>query len=296
MDTKTPLTITSANFSPYLYGIAAIVCYALMSATVKGLSAYESIILITAWRYALGAVITLLAYACFRPALPGWNAVPFYLLWGAIQIVSVTTFFWALSRIPLATATALSFTGVLMMAPIARIILKESIEPVVIGATFVGFLGALLIIVGEARLFDDNATHDVLGYLAPLFSSFCHAVSVVLFRYRSHSEDAPAIAFFANTLPAIYVLPVFFILPAATTEGIYPWFLLVGLFGVGFWSLTTLSYAGGVPAARLAPLNYTQLIWAALIGFFLFNEAPQWQSWVGTGFIIASCLYVARRG
>ncbi|MEG9862291.1 MAG: DMT family transporter [Parvularculales bacterium] len=295
MDTKISSVAPSANLSPYLYGMIAIVCGALMNATVKGLSACASIILITSWRYALGAVIALLAYACFRPTLPGWNAVPFHLLRGAIQITTAVTFFWAISRIPLATATALSFTGVLMIAPVARIILKEPMKPIVIGATFVGFLGALLIIIGEARLFDENATHDVLGYLAPLFSSLCYSVSVVLLRYRSRSEDSAAIAFFANTLPALYVLPVFFILPAATTEGIYPWFLLAGLFGVSFWSLTTLSYAGA-PAARLAPLNYTQLIWAALIGFFLFNEAPHWQTWVGAGVIIASCLYVARRG
>jgi drug/metabolite transporter (DMT)-like permease len=56
--------------------------------------------------------------------------------------------------------------------------------------------------------------------------------------------------------------------------------------------LMTLAYARA-PAQRLAPLEYSALIWSGLFGSVFFSEYPGWQTWVGAVIIIGACLIVA---
>ena len=279
--------------SPYLHAAAAIFFASCMNAVIKGLSAYESVVVVTAWRYSLGACLALALWAIFRPKLPGWRAVPFHLLRGSFQIMSAGLFFWGVSVIPLATAAALGLTGTLMVGPLAWLLLKEPLKRDVIVGTLLGFGGALYIINFEADLFSANLEGPLFGYLAPIFASLFHSVSVVLLRFRSQSEDPIVVAFFANTLPALYVLPIFFLMNIQPVEGLIGGYVMAAFLGVSFWSLTTLAYSGAT-AAKLAPFTYTQLIWSALIGLAIFNEWPGIHTWIGASIIVAACLHVMR--
>ena len=153
--------------------------------------------------------------------------------------------------------------------------------------------GALYIINFEADLFSGNLEGPIFGYLAPIFESLFHSVSVVLLRFRSQSEDPIVVAFFANTLPALYVLPIFFLMELQPIDGLIGGYVIAAFLGVSFWSLTTLAYSGA-PAAKLAPFTYTQLIWSALIGLTIFGEWPGIHTWIGASIIVAACLYVMR--
>ena len=279
--------------SPYFIGAAAIFFASCMNAMIKGLSVYESVVVITAWRYTLGAILVILLWLIFRPPLPGWAAVPFHVFRGFFQISAASLFFWSVTQIPLATAAALGLTGTLMIGPLAWLLMREPLKRDVIGGTLVGFAGALFIVNTETQLLSGEIDGPVLGYLAPILASLCHALSVVLLRFRSQSEDPIVVAFFANTLPALYVLPVFFLMDAQPTLELFGGYILSAFFGVSFWSLTTIAYARA-PAAKLAPMTYTQLIWAAIIGFFLFGELPDASMWSGSAVIVAACFYVMR--
>lgn len=264
-----------------------------MNAMIKGLSVYESVVVITAWRYTLGAALVILLWLIFRPPLPGWSAVPFHVFRGFFQISAASLFFWSVTQIPLATAAALGLTGTLMIGPLAWLLMREPLKRDVIGGTLVGFAGALFIVNTETQLLSGQIDGPVLGYLAPILASLCHALSVVLLRFRSQSEDPIVVAFFANTLPALYVLPVFFLMDTQPTVELFGGYVLSAFFGVSFWSLTTIAYARA-PAAKLAPMTYTQLIWAAIIGFFLFGELPGASMWLGAAVIVSACFYVMR--
>ena len=279
--------------SPYFIGAAAIFFASCMNAMIKGLSVYESVVVITAWRYTLGATLVILLWLIFRPPLPGWAAVPFHVFRGFFQISAASLFFWSVTQIPLATAAALGLTGTLMIGPLAWLLMREPLKRDVIGGTLVGFAGALFIVNTETQLLSGEIDGPVLGYLAPILASLCHALSVVLLRFRSQSEDPIVVAFFANTLPALYVLPIFFLMDAQPTLELFGGYILSAFFGVSFWSLTTIAYARA-PAAKLAPMTYTQLIWAAIIGFFLFGELPDASMWSGSAVIVAACFYVMR--
>ena len=279
--------------SPYLHAAAAIFFASCMNAMIKGLSAHESVIVVTAWRYSLGACLALVLWTIFRPKLPGWQAIPFHLLRGFFQIMSAGLFFWGVSVIPLATAAALGLTGTLMVGPLAWLMLKELLKRDVIFGTLLGFGGALYIIHFEANLFAAELKGPLFGYLAPIFASLFHSVSVVLLRFRSQSEDPIVVAFFANTLPALYVLPVFFMMELQPLDDLVGGYVVAAFLGVSFWSLTTLAYSRA-PAAKLAPLTYTQLIWSSLIGLTLFGEWPGFNTWIGASIIVAACLFVMR--
>ena len=193
---------------------------------IKGLSVYESVVVITAWRYTLGAALVILLWLIFRPPLPGWSAVPFHVFRGFFQISAASLFFWSVTQIPLATAAALGLTGTLMIGPLAWLLMREPLKRDVIGGTLVGFAGALFIVNTETQLLSGQIDGPVLGYLAPILASLCHALSVVLLRFRSQSEDPIVVAFFANTLPALYVLPVFFLMDTQPTVELFGGYVL----------------------------------------------------------------------
>ncbi|MEC8157916.1 MAG: DMT family transporter [Pseudomonadota bacterium] len=279
--------------SPYFVGAAAIFFASCMNAMIKGLSVYESVVVITAWRYTLGATLVIVLWFIFRPPLPGWAAIPFHTFRGFFQISAASLFFWSVTQIPLVTAAALGLTGTLMIGPLAWLLMREPLNRDVIGGTLVGFAGALFIVNTETQLLSRNIDGPVLGYLAPILASLCHALSVVLLRFRSQSEDPIVVAFFANTLPALYVLPVFLFMDAQPTAELFGGYILSAFFGVSFWSLTTIAYARA-PAAKLAPITYTQLIWSATIGLLIFDELPGVPVWFGSAVIVAACAYVMR--
>ena len=279
--------------SPYFIGAAAIFFASCMNAMIKGLSVYESVVVITAWRYTLGAGLVIILWFIFRPPLPGWSAVPFHVFRGFFQISAASLFFWSVTQIPLATAAALGLTGTLMIGPLAWLLMREPLKRNVIGGTLVGFAGALFIVNTETQVLSGEIDGPVLGYLAPILASLCHALSVVLLRFRSQSEDPVVMAFFANTLPALYVLPVFFLMDAQPTLQLFGGYVLSAFFGVSFWSLTTIAYARA-PAAKLAPMTYTQLIWSAIIGLLFFGEFPGVSMWFGAAVIVAACIFVMR--
>ena len=95
-----------------------------------------------------------------------------------------------------------------------------------------------------------------------------------------------------GTLVAAPLLPFEWVTPA--------WGWDVALFvGMGIMAGTghyflTIAYSQA-PAAVISPFNYAQLIGAAILGYFIFNDVPDLWTWVGAGVIISSGLYLGHR-
>lgn len=259
-----------------------------MDAFIKYLAKHEVLWVIMAWRYFFGAIYTGCIFLYLRPVWLGLKSLPFHFFRSLLQLIAVGTFFWALTQISLVEATALGFTSVLMIAPIARIVLHEPITKISLLAVFVGFAGAIIIIsTGTADVNPDG--NSLLGYLCVLISSLFYAITLVLLRLRSRVENAITLVTTTNVIVAIIFLPVL-IIPATVPDlkqlSLYA---LAGVLGVGIWLLITLAYAKS-PASKLAPFEYTSLIWASLIGWQIFNEVPSAQFWVGALVIMLACI------
>ncbi len=278
-------------FSPVLIVAFCVLGGSGIDALVKGLAASVPIIVLLAWRFMFGAIYMLVAFRLARRARPSWRAIRFHTLRTGIHISSAFLFFWGITQLALAEATVLGFTAVLMVPPLGALILGEPISKWSLGAALIGFGGAALALsagTGGAP----EGTNRLLGAGAGLLSAFLYAVSLVLIRLRARREDPLTIAMFTNVLPALMLLP-FLIGSVGTVDLTYiPVFALLGAMGALLWFLMSYAY-GKAPAQRLAPLEYTALVWASIIGIFFFGEVPGWQLYLGALIIIAACLLVA---
>ena len=280
--------------APMLIAAFAILVGTGVDALVKGVAPDAGLQHLVAWRFLFGTVIAFAVFLAQRKPVPGWAAIRFHTLRGLLQLFCAFTFFYALTQLPLAVATTLGFTAALLVAPVARLLLGEKISPVAAGATLLGFAGVAFALSGQSGAGED-AGNQTLGLIALFSSTIGYAFVLVLLRMRALIEDATTIALFTNIVPALAMLPVTFGLFGAPDWYDLPIFALLGLLGYGVWYLATLAYVRA-PAQRLAPLEYTSLVWSALLGLIFFDEMPGWQLWVGAVVIITACLVVAFEG
>lgn len=288
--------LTRLLATPVLIACIAIAMGSAIDALVKGVAPGAGLHHLLAWRFLFGGVIALAVFRAKKRPRPSNEAIRFHTMRGLLQLFCAFTFFYALTQLRLAEATTLGFTAALLVAPVARVLLKEKITPVVAGATLIGFLGVILAVNGTGVTDDIVQTGNrTLGLVSIFASTIGYALVLVLLRMRATKEDATTIAMFTNVVPGLAMLPVtvgLFGFPALAS---IPLFLVLGVLGYSVWFLMTLAYARA-PAQRLAPLEYTALIWSALFGLIFFNEMPGWKLWAGAVVIIASCMIVAFEG
>lgn len=278
----------SPNHRGALWMLAAATGFTINSALVKelgsqGLDAFQ----IAFFRsvVALAAVLPLIAYS-------GWGQLrtqhPWLHLFRVISGVgAMVCAFFALTLLPLADVTALSFTTPLFATVLAVIFLGEVVRWRRWSATLVGFLGVLVMVRSGAGSFDPAA-------LLALAMAFGIAVAVVLVKRLPPSESQLAMLFYFGVGSTLFTA-----LPAAAVwQAPSDWQLLLligaGLFGLASQAMMIQAFRSG-EASFVAPFDYSKLITAGLIGFFLFAEVPDAWALAGAAIIVAATLYIARR-
>ncbi len=99
---------------------------------------------------------------------------------------------------------------------------------------------------------------------------------------------------FQNVGPMLLVSPFGLAVWQPPTAAHLGWFLVMGVLGVIGHILLTTAFAKA-EAARLAPLEYTALIWAAVIGYLSFGEVPTLATFAGAVLIIGAALVTSKR-
>ncbi len=204
-----------------------------------------------------------------------------------IHVVAMMTWFLAVSLMPLAEATALYFTAPFFATILAIMFLGEVVRARRWAAIAIGFAGALVVLRPGLQGFS-------LAAALVLTSAIFSAGSRITVRFLTHRTDPNAIVtwHFILLTPLTFIPAVFvWEWPEAHT---YPWLAaLAGLGTVGHLALTR-AYALA-EASQLAPLDFTQLLAVAAIGFLAFSEVPDIWTWVGGAVIAGSAVYMARR-
>ncbi|MEO1187772.1 MAG: DMT family transporter [Pseudomonadota bacterium] len=276
---------------PLLIALFAIGLGSGIDAIVKGVAPEAGLHHLLAWRFLFGGVIAFAVFRAQNRPAPSWEATRFHTFRGLIQLGGAFTFFYALMHLPLAVATIIGFTAALMVPFLAWMLMRERVSPVTLFATVIGFAGAALAITGRPQ---SGAASDqwILGAISCFAAAFLYALMLVMLRMRATKEDATTIAMFTNVVPGIAMLPVTLGFFGAVDWADILIFLMLGTLGYVMWYLMTLAYARA-PAQRLAPLEYTALIWSGIFGSVFFAEYPGWQTWLGAAIIIGACLIVA---
>ncbi len=210
-----------------------------------------------------------------------------------LMVVTTSSFFYALGRLPLADVFALSFTSPIFTAVFAAAFLKERVTPAIGGAIAMGFLGMLVIVFGASRGVA-GITYPPLALACALLSPVTYALSIVLLRAQTAQESISVIVTTQALLVALMLAPAVAVQFVWPSERDWLVFLLLGALG----SAGYLAFASGlkhITAARFSVVEYTGLLWAALLGQVFFRETPPVTVWLGAALIIAGCLVVVGR-
>lgn len=216
---------------------------------------------------------------------------------GMLSVCGMFGNFSALTRLPLADATAISFASPLITVALAAMVLKERVRIHRWTAVAVGFAGVIVMLVPH---FDvghyagiAGATAAV-GSLFALFSAVCNAGTVIQTRRLTQSETTSSIVFYFSLVCAIagaLTLPFAWYTPTLTE--------LAGLISLGVLGgvahiFLTESYRHAT-ASVVAPFDYSSMLWALVLGYWLFGELPSALVYLGASIVAGAGLYVIWR-
>lgn len=275
-----------------LRAAGAIFVLSVMDAVIKDLAARYPVFQVTFLRFAFGLVVALGALAAARPGRPSRETVIANAGRAALAVVTATTFFFALSELPLAEALVLTFLSPLFVALFGALMLGERPDRRILVALVAGFAGVL--VVASDQLGEGGRVRSLAGVAAALVSAVCYAFGLVLLRARAQRDPMTYIVFFQNLGPALILAGPAYAVWRAPSGADLALFALIGLLGVGGHFLMTSAFARAA-AARLAALEYTALIWAALLGYLFFAEIPTLGTAVGAALIVAGAIVASRR-
>jgi S-adenosylmethionine uptake transporter len=280
--------------APILAVAAAVGLGAALDAIIKHLGAETPAMMIAFLRFAAGSLVAAGIFAASGLRRINRRQLTFHAGRGLVIVVSATSFFYALTTMPLVEAVVIGFLAPLFVPIVAWALLKERPGTDSLVAAVAGFAGAAFAISGPAG--DVSAFPDRgLGAIAAFVAVVAYSLQLVLLRQRA-GEDGPALTtLLANVFPALFLAGpalTLYPLPPLTTA---PWFAMLGFLGAGLWLLMAWAYARA-PAATLAPIEYTALIWTAAFSLVLFDEFPRAQTILGGLVIAGACIWLAWRG
>ncbi len=280
------------QYGPALRAAAGIAVLSVMDAVIKGMSAFYSTFQVASLRFLCGSLIATGVVVVMRPGWPSRETIRANLLRSVAAVITAITFFYALGQLPLAETLVLSFLSPMFIAVFGLLMLKEKVDSRIIVAIVVGFAGTLIVVLGQTE--DAGATRSWSGVAAALLSAVSYALSLVLLRQRAQRDKYLHIVLFQNIGPAILVLPFALWVWQPVNLTHLAWFMVLGVLGFIGHVLMATAYARA-EAARLAPLEYTALIWAVLLGYGAFGEVPTWATLGGGLLIVAAALLTSRR-
>jgi drug/metabolite transporter (DMT)-like permease len=243
------------------------------------------------------ALLPLLAWTYFTvgPLAAIKTQRPMYhVVRGAVGVAAMFTNFTALALLPLATVTAFSFMQPIFAVVLAAFFLREHVGRFRWAAVVIGFAGVLMMIEPHGGLASVAALHLSKGVVYALTFSFLSAVVVVWIRQMSTTERSEAIVFyFMVSCAVVGALVMAFDHVPLTFQNTF-WLVMCGLFGGTGQLLMTYSYRYGEPSL-LAPFDYVSMVWAMILGWFVFGEMPEQMVLAGAGVVIVSGLFIAWR-
>jgi drug/metabolite transporter (DMT)-like permease len=217
--------------------------------------------------------------------------LPIHIARGLIGVAASFTFFYAFKVMPLADAYAIAFASPLFITLLSVPMLGEHVGVRRWTAVAVGFLGVMVMLRPGAT---DLAGFLSVGALAALAGTFFYAVSVLMIRVMSRTETNAAIILYSSSLgilaSGLVMIPDFVAPPSSDLA------LLIATGVLGGCGTLAMTQAFRIaPAAVIAPFEYTAMVWAVVLGYWLWGDLPDAFIIAGSAIVVASGLYIFRR-
>lgn len=267
--------------------LLAVAAFSLMDAGLKALSPHYPALQVAALRAWASLPVIVLWVACSRGGFGQLLAVRWslHLLRGALGIVMLAGFAYAIRTLPLSEAYAIFFVAPLLIAALAAPLLGEQVGAHRWAAILIGLAGVLVVLRpgGEQWL--------SWAGLASLLAALCYALSAIAARVLGRTDSSISMVFWLMAMVAVgsSVLNGSDWIMVRAEHG---WILLgIALTGaLGQYAVTEAFTRG--QASLIAPLEYTALAWGCGLDWLIWSTLPDVWVWPGAGIIIASGLYL----
>ena len=214
-----------------------------------------------------------------------------------------SSFYIALTIMPLATATALFFVTPFLITIFAKFILKDQIGPRRWMAVIIGFIGVYIIL-------DPNFDDFDYFSLSPILCAFCYALSMIIIKKTSKKDNVYQ-QMFQFYIGAMIISTIFYFFigdgrydtvdnPAAqfifrewfsNLEFSLIYMIVLGFTAAAAFLLIFSAYRIASPAV-VSPFEYSILVWSTLSGWIFFNEVPKINTMIGMCLIVGGGIYI----
>ena len=205
----------------------------------------------------------------------------------ACQAGGMLCFFTAVTFVPLAEVTALSFSAPLFATVLAIVIFRERLRARRLTALALGLVGVAIVLRPGAEMLS-------LGAVLILISSLSWAISMTIIKSLSRTDTAFALTFYAALIMTpLSLIPALFVWEHLSFTQL-GWLLGLGSLG----TIGHLAFAQALKVAEMSavlPLDFLRLVWASVIGIWLFAEVPTSWTLAGGALIFAGASYIAFR-
>lgn len=279
---------------PLLATIIGIGFFSAMDAVMKSAALAVGAFSAYFLRCAIGVFLATPIWALTNLRWPERHVLRIHLTRGIVAAFMGLSFFYAIVRLPLAEAIALSFISPLIALYLAAILLGERIERKAIIAALLGLIGVIIIVggrIGRERMTEDAA----LGLAALFLSAVLYAWNLILQRQQALVASPIEVSVFQNGIAGSVLLigaPFLLVMP----ESAAVWVDLVSGAVLTILAVLCLSWAYARAEAQvLVPIEYSGFLWAALFGWLMFDETVTPATVAGAVLIVIGCWIATRQ-
>ena len=205
-----------------------------------------------------------------------------------LLLIDTGLFFFSLTMIGLAEATAIFFSVPILVVLLSIPLLGERVEWPRLIAVGVGFIGMLVIIRPGSGAIG-------IGALLTFGAAFCVSLFNIITRKLADEDPVPVTMFYtalAGALIMMLVVPFIWESPVSWQQ--WTALILIGIAGGAAHSCIIASHVFA-PASTVAPFMYSQIFWALGLGYLFFGSLPDQFTVIGGLIVIASGFYLLRR-
>ena len=288
-----PAPMKLANNTGNLRGLAAmfiaVAAFSFMDALLKLFAAHYPPMQVTVLRAAASLPFVLLPLIWQGRLIElRIHRYGLHLLRGVLGVLMLVTFIYALGTASLASVYSIYMTAPLLIAAMAALWLGEKVDRGRWLAIFIGLAGVWIILQPRP------GGLPLLAGIAATVSALSYAVAVITARVLTRSETSSSMVF--TFLLLVTLIAGVLALPQWVDIRPQDWWLIAATGGLGAVGQYYITEAfRHAPAAVVAPVEYTALLWGIGIDWVFWHVFPQAGMLIGAAIIIGAGIYVALR-
>ena len=204
--------------------------------------------------------------------------------------------FAGLGLLPLPEVTAIGYAAPLLVVVFAAMFLNEEVRAFRLFAVALGMVGVMVVLAPRLTLLSGPTVESAaaLGAMLVLMGAVCAALAQIYVRKLVQTEQTSAIVFFFSltaTGLSLLTLPFGWVIPSPFEAALL---IIAGLLG-GLGQIFLTSAYRFADASVVAPFDYASMLFAILIGYFIFDEVPTVQMLIGAGLVILAGVMIIWR-